>query len=380
MTATQDCIRCGAKAPITEALWRCPSCQGPLLVSPGGGLTRDQIRTDVGSLWRYGAAIRVPQETTGPKITLGEGWTPLIPGDVAGCPVRFKLEFLMPTGSFKDRGTAVMINHLLDRGVPQILEDSSGNAGASIAHYAAAAGIACTIMVPAAAPRAKIVQIAASGATVDRVPGSRQDVADKALAASASMFYASHNWQPFFIEGTRTLAFEIWEQLGFRAPDNIVVPLGYGSNVLGCAWGFAELRTAGLRDGAPRIFAVQAENCGAFVAAWRAGGDTLPAFDIKPTAADGIACQKPVRLKEVMAAVRESGGAVVGVPEAEIAGATSALGRRGLFVEPTSATAYAALTRLIADGTIARDQTTVVVLTGSGLKAAPVVGDLLGIE
>jgi len=370
-----ECRSCDARAPVTEPLWRCPACGAPLLLSPGAGFARGQIRVEVASMWRYGAAIRVP----GPRVSLGEGLTPLVPGEIDGCPVRFKLECLMPTGSFKDRGTAVMMNHLLDRGVASLLEDSSGNAGASIAHYAAAAGIACTIFVPAAAPRAKRIQIAASGARVVSVPGTRQDVADRALEAAATSFYASHNWQPFFIEGTKTLAFELWEQLGCRAPDNIIVPVGYGSNILGCAFGFAELAAAGELDRAPRLFAVQAENCAPFLAAWRAGGDALPPFDVTPTVADGIATQRPVRLKEVLDAVRASGGAVVGVPEAAIAGALAALGRRGLFVEPTSATAFAAAAGLIADRTIARDHTTVVVLTGHGLKAAPVIGDLLEI-
>jgi threonine synthase len=372
---TYECGACGARAPVTTPLWRCPACRAPLLLSRGRGLTRRQIRVEVASMWRYGAAIRVPDQ----RVSLGEGLTPLVPGAIDGCPVLFKLECLMPTGSFKDRGTVVMMNYLLDRGVASLLEDSSGNAGASIAHYAAAAGIACTIFVPAAAPRAKLVQIAAAGARVVPVPGTRQDVADRALEAAASTFYASHNWQAFFIEGTKTLAFELWEQLGFRAPDNIVVPVGYGSNILGCAFGFAELAAAGELERAPRLFAVQAENCAPFLAAWRAGGDTLPAFDVAPTVADGIAAQRPVRLKAVLGAVRASGGAVVGVPEAAIGDALRALGRRGLFVEPTSATAFAAVTTLIADGTITRDQTTVVVLTGHGLKAAPVIGDLLGI-
>jgi threonine synthase len=380
MTATHyQCAGCGATPAVDTALWRCPACGGPLLLSRGAGLTRAQIRPDVASLWRYGAAIRVAQSAAGARVSLGEGWTPLVAGAVDGCPVRFKLECLMPTGSFKDRGTAVMINYLAERHVGAILEDSSGNAGASIAHYAAAAGIASTIFVPAAAPRAKIVQIAAAGAKVVAVPGSRQDVADAALAAAATTFYASHNWQAYFVEGTKTLAFELWEQLGFRAPDNIVVPVGYGSNILGCDRGFAELAAAGERLGMPRLFAVQAENCGPFLAAWRAGGDALVPFKVEPTVADGIASQKPVRLKAVLDAVRASGGAVVGAPEADIAGAVRALGSRGLFVEPTSATALVGLSRLIADGTIARDQTTVVVLTGHGLKAAPVIGDLLGI-
>ncbi|MEJ0068219.1 MAG: threonine synthase [Pseudomonadota bacterium] len=370
-----ECAGCGASLSTGQALWRCPTCQGPIMLAPGTGLRPNQIRADIASLWRYGAAIRV----SGPTVSLGEGWTPLVPGEVDRCPVLFKLEFLMPTGSFKDRGTAVMINHLLDRRVPSILEDSSGNAGASIAHYAAAAGIDCTIYVPAAAPRAKIVQIAASGARVVPIPGSRQDVADKALEAATSRFYASHNWQPFFIEGTKTLAFELWEQLGFRVPDNIVVPVGYGSNILGCARGFAELRAAGEIDRTPRLFAVQAENCAPFLAAWQAGSDALVPFDVTPTVADGIASQRPVRMAEVLHAVRESGGAVVGAPESEIADAVRALGKRGLFVEPTSATAVVGLSRLIAQGKIGPRETTVVILTGNGLKAAPVIGDLLGI-
>src|SRR5258708_6500428 len=245
-----QCTICAATAPVAEPLWRCPACQGPLTLSPGAGLRRDKIRSELGSLWRYGAAIRVP----GPRVTLGEGWTPLIAGEVERCPVQFKLEFMMPTGSFKDRGTAVMMNYLLDRRVASILEDSSGNAGASIAHYAAGAGTDCTIFAPQAAPRAKIIQIAASGARVVPTPGTRQNVADKALEAAASIFYASHNWQAFFSEGTKTLAYELWEQLGFRAPDNVISPLGYGANILGCARGFAELVAAGELTRGPRVF------------------------------------------------------------------------------------------------------------------------------
>jgi threonine synthase len=267
-----------------------------------------------------------------------------------------------------------MMSYLVERNVRALLEDSSGNAGASIAHYAAAAGIDATIFVPASAPRAKIVQIAASGARVVPIPGTRQDVADKALEASETIFYASHNWQAFFTEGTKTLAYELWEQLGFRAPDTIVVPVGYGSNILGLDRGFRELMAAGEVKRMPRLFGVQAENCAAFLAA-QDGTKFAP----QPTVADGIASQKPVRTEAVLAAIRDSGGAIIGAPEQEIVGALRELGRRGLFVEPTSATAGVALTKLVKDGRIGRDETTVVVLTGSGLKAAPVIGDLLGI-
>src|SRR5260370_37598642 len=285
----------------------------------------------------------------------------------------------MPTGSFKDRGTAVMINHLLEVGVGPIHEDSSGNAGASIATYAAAAGIPCRIYVPPDAPRGKLVQIAVSGADLRPIAGPRQAVAEVARAASRESFYASHNWQPFFIEGTKTLAFELWEQLGFRVPDNILVPTGYGSNILGLARGFDELERCGEIIARPRLFAVQAANCAAFAAAWAAGLDRYVPFAATPTVADGIAAPKPVRVAEALSALRRSRCGIVAVAEEEIAPALAALGRIGLFVEPTAATAGAALTRLLHDGTIRTDQLTVVVLTGFGLKAADRIGERLGI-
>jgi threonine synthase len=293
--------------------------------------------------------------------------------------VFFKLETQMPTGSFKDRGTAVMVNHLLEVGIGPIHEDSSGNAGASIATYAAASGIPCRIYVPAAAPRGKLIQIAISGADVRTISGSRQAVTEAALAATGESFYASHNWQPHFIEGAKTLAFELWEQLGFRPPDNILVPTGYGSNILGLDRGFDELEKSDEITARPRLFAVQAANCAAFAAAWAAGENRFVPFATAPTVADGIAAPKPVRIAEVLRALRRSKGGVVAVPEEDIAPALAALGRLGLFVEPTAATAGAALTGLLRDGTIQPDQTTVVVLTGSGLKAPERIGELLGI-
>src|SRR5437660_12827949 len=218
--------------------------------------------------------------------------------------MHYELESQMSTGSFKDRGTAVMINHLLEVGVGPIHEDSSGNAGASIATYAAGAGIPCRIYVPATAPRGKLVQIAATGAEVRAIPGSRQAVTDAALAAVGGSFYASHNWQPFFIEGTKTLAYELWEQLGFRVPDNILVPTGYGSNILGLDRGFDELERRGEIDRRPHLFAVQAADCAAFAAAWAAGADGYVPFAPSATVADGIATVKPVRAAEALTALR----------------------------------------------------------------------------
>ena len=370
-----SCPACGSTIAADRPLWRC-RCGSHLNLSTGAGLSRAEIVTEDASLWRYRAALAV---TAPPRISLGEGWTPLVERRWANATVQFKLESQMPTGSFKDRGTAVMLNHLLEVGVGPIHEDSSGNAGSSIAAYAASAGIPCRIYVPATAPRGKIVQIAASGAEVRAIPGTRQDVTDAAFAAVGESFYASHNWQPFFIEGTKTLAYELWEQLGSAVPDNILVPTGYGSNILGLDRGFDELERRGEITRRPRLFAMQAANCAALAAAWDAGADDYVPFSPAATVADGIATVRPVRTKEVLAALRRSRGGVVAVAEAEIAPALRELGRLGLYVEPTAATAGAALSRLLADGTITAGETTVVVLTGHGLKAGDTIGNLLGV-
>ncbi len=373
--AAYRCPACGRNLFADRPRWRC-DCGGPLELAPGPGLSRHDIASGEASLWRYAAALALADP---PKVSLGEGWTPLVTRDWDGAAIQFKLELQMPTGSFKDRGSAVMINHLIEVGVGPIHEDSSGNAGSSIATYAALGAIPCRIYVPASAPRAKLVQIAAAGAELCPVPGTRQAVTDAALAAVGESFYASHNWHPYFIEGTQTLAFELWEQLGFRLPDNVLVPTGYGSNILGLERGFAALERGGEISRRPRLFAVQAANCAALSAAWDAGGQDLVPFAASPTVADGIATMRPVRPAQVLEAVRRSRGGVVAVAEEEIAPALRALGRLGLFVEPTAATAGAALTQLLRRGTIAPGETTVAVLTGHGLKAADRVGDLLGV-
>ncbi|MDB5866878.1 MAG: Threonine synthase [Betaproteobacteria bacterium] len=366
----------GTTYPIDQPRWSADD-GGYLNLTPARGLKRSEIRSDCHSVWRYAAAIEVDETHA---VTLGEGWTPLIEGDWQGAKTRFKLELAMPTGSFKDRGMTVMVSYLKSRGIDHVLEDSSGNAGASLSAYAAAAGIRCRILVPETASYPKIAQIAACGADVLTIRGSRQDVADAAVAMSSEIFYASHNWVPFFVEGTKTLAYELWEQLGFRAPDNVITPVGYGSNVLGCLRGFEELQRNGEIERVPRVFGIQAQNCAPYFAAYQAGSDTLVPTEIKPTIAEGIASSKPTRIKEVLHGVRDSGGSIVAVTEAEIVDALRDLARKGLYVEPTSAAGAAGLTKLIASGAVKPNETTVLVLTGSGLKASERIGDLLGLH
>jgi threonine synthase len=365
----------GATYPLAEPRWRGDS-GGHVNLGDAPGLRRRDIETSVNSLWRYRRALLV--ESAEP-VTLGEGWTPLVPGEWDGAPVAYKLDFVMPTGSFKDRGMTVMATYLKSRGVTEVLEDSSGNAGAALSAYSARAGMRCRILVPETASYPKIAQIAACGAEVVTIRGSRQDVAEAALAMSREIFYASHNWQPFFAEGTKTLAYELWEQLGFRAPDHIVVPVGYGANVLGCDRGFSELLRNGEIERVPRLHGVQAANCAPYYAAFRAGVEHFVPAPVSATVAEGIASSKPTRMREVLAPVRASGGGMVAVTEDEIVRALGALAKKGFYVEPTSAAAAAGLSQLIARGLIRKGETTVLVLTGSGLKASERIGQLLNL-
>jgi len=369
--------RSGETYPLDEPRWRAPD-GGPLLLTPLPGITRDDIDSEANSLWRYRAAFPAQARAA---ISMGEGRTPLLARRLHGADVLVKCDFIMPTGSFKDRGASVMLSLLREQGVDAVLEDSSGNGGASVAAYAAAGGLRATIMAPASTSPAKTVQMRAHGAVVELVPGSRRDTADAAERRASDIFYASHNWHPFFLHGTKTLAYELWEDLGFEAPDNVIVPCGAGSNVLGCEIGFSELLRAGQIDAMPRLFAAQPAACAPIAAAFLAGDpDAAASAPVGPTIAEGTAIAKPVRLREVLGALRETEGGAVTLAEAEIEAALFDLARTGLYVEPTGAQVLAAFDKLRASGAIAQGQRTVLVLTGSGMKATPRIAGLLGIS
>lgn len=365
--------RNGKLYPLDQPRW-CSDERTPLLVTPGAGISREDIDSRTRSLWRYRAAL--PVEIAKP-ITLGEGCTPLVQQDWGDLQPFFKLEWFNPTGSFKDRGSSVMLSFLRQIGIDAILEDSSGNGGSSMAGLGAAGGMRVKILAPASTSPAKIAQVRAYGATVQLVEGPREESEAEAIRQSSQTFYASHNWQPFFLEGTKSLAYEIWEDLGFRAPDNVIVPVGAGSSLLGCALGFRELLKAGQIAKLPRLFAAQPQNCSPIDASFKAGVDTPVAREVTKTIAEGTAIKNPLRLREIIAALRESGGGTVALTEEEIVAALRRLARQGLFAEPTSASAAAALEKLSSAGSIKASETTVVVLTGTGLKAATIVADLV---
>ena len=210
-------------------------------------------------MWRYREAIPVNNDSN--IVSFDEGFTPLTRLNIQGRPVLIKQEQLSPTGSFKDRGAAVLISKIKELNISEVVEDSSGNAGAAISAYCTAAGIECSIYVPESTSKAKLVQIIVNGAKLNRVKGTREDTANAVLKSAEKIYYASHVYNPFFFQGTKTIAYEICEQLDWVSPDTVILPVGHGSLLLGMHTGFSELLYAGLIKKMPKLIAVQSENC-----------------------------------------------------------------------------------------------------------------------
>lgn len=364
----------GTLYPLDIPRW-CSDDRKPLMMTPLNGISRDDIDRSTRSLWRFRAAL--PVEIAKP-ISMGEGCTPVVQKEWGSLRPYFKLEWFNPTASFKDRGTTVMLSFIRQLGVNAVLEDSSGNGGASVAAYGAAGGMKIKILAPASTSPMKIAQVRAYGAEIQLVEGPREESEAEAIRQSNDTFYSSHNWQPFFLQGTKSLAYEIWEDFGYSAPDNVIVPVGAGSNLLGCYLGFKELLAAGQIARMPKLFASQPLNCSPLDASFTAGVDTPVAREVRKTIAEGTAIKHPLRLRQMVAALKETGGGTVAVPEAGIIAGLKKLAATGLFPEPTSASAAAALDELAQRGAIRSNERTVVVITGTGIKAASVMAEILG--
>lgn len=360
------CSHCHQTYPETEPRWRC-ACGAYLLLQSGRMFRRDDLARRPHTLWRYHEALGL--ERSEHAVSLGEGYTPLVADALFDQPVFLKLDFLNPTGSFKDRGSAVMISKLREWGVREIVEDSSGNAGASVAAYARRAGITAHIYVPAYTSAGKTAQIRMYGADLVRVDGSREETTQAALEAAGRTFYASHNWSPYFVAGLKTLAYEICEQRGWQAPDWVVAPVGGGSLVLGLYLGFTDLLKAGLIPRMPRIAAVQAAACAPVVQAWQQRLHDVPAVDKRESAAEGIVIARPVKGRSILEALYNSEGVALAVTEEEIWSMARTLAEKGIYAEPTAAAAPAAVRQLFGQGLAGAGSSVVVVLTGTGLKA-----------
>jgi threonine synthase len=299
-------------------------------------------------------------------VSLGEGNTPLVSHAIDGKEIFFKCEYLNPTGSFKDRGSSVLVSALVARGIERAADDSSGNAGASFAAYAARAGIDAEIYIPSYASGPKREQMQAYGAEIVAISGPRSAASDAILAAVADgVTYASHAFLPHGIAGMATTAFEIVEQLG-RAPGSVIVPVGQGTMIIGLGRGFAALIDAGVIDKLPRLVAVQARACAPIWKLLSGKAASLEQVSEGETIAEGIRIKSPLRAEAIIDQIEKSNGIAVAVEETEILAGRDALGRLGLYIEPTSSVVWPALNNALEE----LDEPIVLILTGSGLKSS----------
>lgn len=362
------CEGCNITYPIEALRYKC-DCGQPLnLKKTEGGFSVDRVSMEDSTLWRYRGALPITDEKS--IISLGEGMTPLVSFDNPTHDHRLKLDFVCPTGSYKDRGAAVLLSKVKELGVQEVVEDSSGNAGAAIAAYSAKAGIDCTIYCPSSTSKGKLAQISMYGAKLRLIEGNRAATTQAVLEAAETTYYASHNWNPFFLEGTKTIAFEIAEQLGWQVPDHIICPIGFGSVYMGLHIGFGELHAQGIITKIPRLLGIQSAAC---CPVYKAYSENRSQIERSPqaydTLAEGITSEAPIRGDTIMRALRETNGAVTIVDEREIESGIKALAAKGIYVEPTSAVIVKAFDKFVKSGIIGVGDVTVSILTGSGLKA-----------
>jgi threonine synthase len=357
------CTNCGRAYPEQGAPYRCPVCNGVFDAPVLPAYDPEQVERRLPGIWRFRHTFGLAEQT--PVVSLGEGNTPLLWYRALGKQVGFKLEFLNPTGSYKDRGSALLLSFLRSRGVEQGVEDSSGNAGASYAAYAAAAGVRAQVFVPEYASGPKRKQIEAYGAQVTAVPGPRSQTTEAALQkVTQGAVYASHAYLPYGLAGYATLAYELYEQCG-GAPGAVVTPAGQGNLLLAIGRGFQNLKRAGLIEKLPVMVGVQALACAPLWALYRYGAAGLGWVSEGETLAEGVRVRNPVHGDAVMQVILESQGMFVAVDEADILPGREALAKLGLYVEPTSAIVWNALEQVGAE----LPEPLAVVLTGSGLKS-----------
>ncbi|WP_172199979.1 threonine synthase [Campylobacter sp. RM16188] len=358
--ANFKCTSCSSEASLENLDFEC-KCGGlyELKFTPPK-FSLDLVDKSEFSLFRYRKFMPLQNEIW-KQITLGEGMTACVKFDDK---LYFKLDYAMPTLSFKDRGATLLIWLCKSIGVKKVLQDSSGNAGNSVAAYCARAGIECEIYVPKGTSEKKINMIKAFGATATVFDGTRDETADacRKKARDEGIYYANHVYNPIFYQGTKTYVYEIYEQLK-RVPDNFFLPVGNGTLLIGCELALTELFEAGLIKKLPKIFIVQSENCAPFFGAKDKPLDIV----VKPTEAEGIAIGKPMRGREILASKYAGEREVITIPESAILPARKSLARNGFYVEHTTAAIYAAYEEYIKTHEIAGDS--IISLCGAGVKS-----------
>ena len=372
------CVRCGKRCEAGRHLV-CPACglEGILDVEYDydqmkASLKRSPLKArGEGSMWRY--ADMLPTAGLGSR-SLRVGWTPLYNFERLGRAVNHRGLYLKddtvnPSASLKDRASAVAVSMALEKRARGIACASTGNAASSLALISASVGLPAYIFVPKTIPGPKLCQLVVSAERVFRVRGTYENAFDLATEAIAKWGWENRNCgiNPYLVEGKKTCSLEIYEQLGYRVPDWVVVPVGDGCIISGQAKAFRDLKAVGEIDRLPRLLAVQAEGAKPIVDAIREDREVIP---VSPsTLADSIRVGKPRNWRKAVRAVRESGGSALSVTDEEIIEAVKLLGKTaGVFAEPAGAAGLAGLLKALRAGLVGKDETAVVLVTGSGLK------------
>ncbi|MBR6343354.1 MAG: threonine synthase [Selenomonadaceae bacterium] len=358
------CSKCGKRESVSTRKAHC-DCGGLWKLDfqpPKFDLS--ELDHDEWSMFRYRKFMALEDETWR-GITLGEGMTPIVQLDEN---VLLKMDYFMPTLSFKDRGAAVLIAHCKAIGVESVVQDSSGNAGNSIAAYCARAGIKCEIFVKDGTSPKKIDMIRAHGATCTIVPGSRDHCADvcREKVEREGVYYANHVYNPFFYEGTKTYIYEVYEQL-HRIPQNIIIPVGNGTLFLGVMHALEELLAANCIKKMPQIIALQTETCDPLLRAAEQGLTEPVNITPEETIAEGIAIGKPMRGNEILAYSKKYGIRFIHAPEGKIMDARAALAAKGIYCEHTTAANYAAYLHYCEEYGSTSD--CLITMCGAGLKS-----------
>ena len=358
------CTKCGRKEAVTTRAAHC-ACGGlwSLAFEPPKFDLAEVYRNEW-SLFRYRRFLALDDESWR-SVSMGEGMTPVVRLDE---DVLLKMDYFMPTLSFKDRGAAALIAHCKSIGVQQVVQDSSGNAGNAVAAYCARAGIGCEIFVPEGTSPKKIDMIRAHGAVCTVVPGTRDHCADvcREKVEREGVYYANHVYNPFFYEGTKTYIYEVFEQLG-RIPANLVIPVGNGTLFLGAMYALEHLLSSGAIDRFPQIIALQSQNCDPLLRAAEHGDPEPEAVVPTPTIAEGIAIGEPMRGAEILALAQKHGVRFVHAPEDKILSARAALAKQGVYCEHTTAANYAAYLEYC--HLYGKTPDTLITMCGAGLKS-----------
>ena len=374
------CERCGLSYPPEKPWIRCSECGGRLKFVFKDETPCFKPVDGLNSMWRYRSVLPIPEEW--PPVSLVEGLSPFVRavnlGEKLGLGnLYLKDDSRNPTGSFRDRAASLMVTWAHRLGFKKVIAASNGNMGASLAAYTAKVGLACKIVVPKNVDEGKIIQLLIYGSEVDEHGLYLDDAIEKAseIDGETGVYQATPELNPLSLEAQKTIAYEVWEQLG-RIPDVVVVPVGSGSCLYSVWKGFKELQETCLASDVPRMVAVQAEGCAPIVEAFKKGVEPTELISPK-TKATAILVRKPVYGVEVLEALRDSEGTAVAIRDEEMFRAERELARlEGLFVEPSSSSTVAALPRLLETGFLEPGETVVCILTGSGLKA-PSISDFL---